>query len=71
AKQNHDNGGGMTLQAAINAIKALQEKVDIMEQERENETESKDEELEESQPLSQALWDTKFLPISKFLIYQL
>ncbi|MCI40608.1 hypothetical protein A2U01_0061841, partial [Trifolium medium] len=53
------NGGGMTLQAAISALHNLQAKVNIMEQEREHhETESEDDALEASQPLAQVLWDT-------------
>ncbi|GAU44606.1 hypothetical protein TSUD_240980 [Trifolium subterraneum] len=56
------SGAGLTLQAAMAAIKALQDKVNAMEQENVVETESDEDTPEESQPLSQALWDTQVPP---------
>ncbi|MCI42139.1 hypothetical protein A2U01_0063375, partial [Trifolium medium] len=50
-------------QAAISALRNLQAKVNTMEQEREyHETETEKEALEDSQPLTQALWETQVPP---------
>ncbi|MCI28979.1 hypothetical protein A2U01_0050183, partial [Trifolium medium] len=58
-----ENGGGMTLQQAINALHNLQAKVNNMEQEHEHhDAKSDDDALEASQPLAQALWDTRVPP---------
>ncbi|MCI37653.1 hypothetical protein A2U01_0058877, partial [Trifolium medium] len=60
---NHENtgSGGMNLQAAVAEIRRLQAKVTAIEAEKMNKAtgQEEDEEITESQPLSQVLWDTR------------
>ncbi|MCI31238.1 hypothetical protein A2U01_0052450, partial [Trifolium medium] len=50
----------MTLQEAVTEIRRLQAKMVTIEQERASKsTEQEEEEIIESQPLSQALWDSR------------
>ncbi|CAJ2642757.1 uncharacterized protein LOC123899916 [Trifolium pratense] len=63
-----ENGGGMTLEQAVQAFRALQEEVQKERQEREKQEKEKKEESPEegvqetAQPLAQELWDTAVPP---------
>ncbi|MCI01657.1 hypothetical protein A2U01_0022684, partial [Trifolium medium] len=59
----NENGGGMTLEQAVNALHNLQAKVLNMEQEREHHDAKSDDDAPETlQPLAHALWDTQVPP---------
>ncbi|GAU43891.1 hypothetical protein TSUD_399390 [Trifolium subterraneum] len=56
------NHGTLSLQTAVEEIRSLQRKVTTMEKEQaEQNADSEDESLIESQPLRQSLWDSKVL----------
>ncbi|MCI66044.1 hypothetical protein A2U01_0087302, partial [Trifolium medium] len=59
------NGGGMTLEQAVDALNNLRAEMLNMRQERERERQkekSDDDTPETSQPLAQALWETQVPP---------
>ncbi|KAK2427791.1 hypothetical protein QL285_026350 [Trifolium repens] len=59
---NHGPGSGfnMTLTEAVNELRRLQAKVRTMDQEKANKENDNDEdEINDSQPLAQTLWDTR------------
>jgi hypothetical protein len=57
-RTNHDNS--MTLTEAVTEIKRLQVKVTTMDKEKANKEDNREEdEITDSQPMSQALWDVK------------
>ncbi|KAK2359589.1 hypothetical protein QL285_084949 [Trifolium repens] len=59
---NHGTGSGssMTLTEAVTESRRLQDKVTTMDQEKANKENDKDEdEINDSQPLSQVLWDAR------------
>ncbi|MCI40517.1 hypothetical protein A2U01_0061750, partial [Trifolium medium] len=60
AGDNSNHDPPMILQAAVAEIRRLQAKVMSIEQGKtDKEIGSEEDEIKESQPLSQALWDTK------------
>jgi hypothetical protein len=58
AGERDNHGPAMTLTYAVNEIKQLQAKVTTMDQEKANKEDNHEEdEINDSQPLAQALWD--------------
>ncbi|KAK2436654.1 hypothetical protein QL285_021634 [Trifolium repens] len=55
-----NHGAGMTLTEAVNEIRRLQAKVTTMDQEKANKEDNHEEdEINDSQPLAQTLWDAR------------